>query len=140
MPRRLKKFSRCEGSVAVEFALIFIFILMPLLAGFIDFSGGFYWQHVVTNASREGARNAVRANYSNGVRTPYSDSDIQKEVKNTYGADLVVTVSTPAGTASGAPRSVKVDKTMQWVFIDYLSAIGISIPTQVSNTTTMTME
>ena len=113
---------------------------MLILAGLIDFGWGFYWKHTVTNASRAGARYAVQANYPSGVRTPYIDSEIQTLVNNNYGADLVVTVDTTAGTGAGAPRSVTVEKTMAWLVVGVLSNWGVPLPTKISNKTTMTME
>lgn len=140
MRHRFKIFSRCEGSVAVEFALLLTFLLMPLLAGLMDFGWGYYWKLTVTNASREGARYAVMANYPSGVRTPYTDSQIKTLVNTDYGNDLVVTVNPTAGPAAGVYRSVTVTKTMQYFFSGILQSLGVPIPTTISNETTMTME
>jgi Flp pilus assembly protein TadG len=48
-----------EGSVAVEFALI-LPILLVLLTGIMDFGHYWYLGHVISDASREGARYGTR--------------------------------------------------------------------------------
>jgi hypothetical protein len=128
-----------EGAAAVEFAAL-LPVLLILMAGFFDFGWLFYWQHSVTNASREGARYAVQARFVGGVSTPYTDAEITTLVKNSYGADLVVAVNRTGGIASGSPRSVTVTKTVQWFFLDYLQSHGVPLPTTVHNKTTMTVE
>lgn len=128
-----------EGSAAVEFAVI-LPILILLLAGFIDFGWSFFWQHSVTNASRAGARYAVQAKMVAGVPAPYTDAEIIAFVKENYGADLVVAVDRTGGNSSGAPRSVTVTRTMDWLFLGILQSWGVPLPTTVSNKTTMTVE
>ena len=59
MARQFKFFSRCEGAAAVEFALILPF-LMLIVFGTIDFGHYWYISHVVSDASREGARYGTR--------------------------------------------------------------------------------
>jgi len=113
---------------------------MLLLAGFFDFAWLFYWQHSVTNASRAGARYGVQANYPGGIRTPYTDAEIQTLVQINYGADLEVRVDRSAGNNPGAPRSVTVTKTMQWFCLGILQSFGVPLPAKIDNKTTMTME
>lgn len=48
-----------RGAVAIEFALVLIFILLPLLIGIIEFGILFYNKAMITNASREGARTGI---------------------------------------------------------------------------------
>ena len=128
-----------EGAAAVEFAIV-LPILMLLLAGFFDFGWLFYWQHSVTNASRAGARYAVQAKLVGGVSTPYTDAEITTFVKDNYGTDLAVSVDRTGGTVPGAPRSVRVTKTMQWFFLSFLQNLGVNLPTTINNKTTMTVE
>lgn len=52
--------SRQQGSLSVELALLLAFVLMPLLAGVVDFGQLFLAQAVVTRAAREGALAASR--------------------------------------------------------------------------------
>jgi Flp pilus assembly protein TadG len=138
--RQLLRRGRCqEGAAAVEFAIV-LPILLLLLAGFFDFGWLFYWQHTVTNASREGARYAVQARLVGGVPTTYTDAEITTLVKNNYGADLAVAVDRTGGTLSGSPRSVMVTKTVEWFFLSYLQSHGVPLPPTVHNKTTMTVE
>jgi hypothetical protein len=48
--------SRDRGAVAVEFALVFVFVLLPLLLGIIDFGRMWFAQVTLTQSAREGAR------------------------------------------------------------------------------------
>ena len=138
--RQLLRRSRSqEGAAALEFAIV-LPILMLLLAGFFDFGWLFYWQHSVSNASRAGARYAVQAKLVGGVSTPYTDAEITTFVKDNYGTDLAVLVDRTGGTTPGAPRSVRVTKTMQWFFLNFLQNLGVNLPTTVHNKTTMTVE
>jgi len=100
-----------RGTTAVEFAIIFPLILLPLLFGIIEFSVMMYDQAMITNASREGARLGIVA------QSPRVDnSTIQRRVEDycnrylinfksgivptieverfgdTFGSDLSVTV------------------------------------------------
>lgn len=45
-----------RGAQAVEFALIFVFALVPLLLGMIEFGSMMYSQITITQAAREAAR------------------------------------------------------------------------------------
>ena len=55
-----KRGMRAEhGGVAVEFAIIFP-VLMLLVFGIIDFGHAWYMKHMMSDASREGARYATR--------------------------------------------------------------------------------
>jgi hypothetical protein len=55
--RKLRPRRRGEGGVAaVEFALVFTLIFLPLVLGSIDFGWYFFVSETVTNAAREGAR------------------------------------------------------------------------------------
>jgi uncharacterized membrane protein len=138
--RQLLRRSRSQkGAAALEFAIV-LPILMLLLAGFFDFGWLFYWQHSVSNASRAGARYAVQAKLAGGVSTPYTDAEITTFVKDNYGTDLAVSVDRTGGTVPGAPRSVRVTKTMQWFFLSFLQNLGVNLPTTINNKTTMTVE
>jgi len=48
-----------NGSVAIEFVVVTLFILVPLLLGTTDLAIAIYNQQVITNASREGARAGI---------------------------------------------------------------------------------
>lgn len=139
MLRRFKIVSRCEGAAAVEFAIVLPVFLL-ILAGMFDFGWAFYWQHTVTNASREGARYAVQARLVGGDLTTYTDAEITKLVKDNYGTDLVVTVNPASAGTTGTSRSVTVTKPMTYFVAGVLNHWGVVLPTTISNQTTMTME
>jgi Flp pilus assembly protein TadG len=48
-----------RGGVAVEFAIVFL-ILLLLVFGIVDFGHAWYMDHMMSNASREGARYGTR--------------------------------------------------------------------------------
>jgi Flp pilus assembly protein TadG len=48
--------TRDRGAVAVEFALVFVFVLLPLILGIIDFGRMWFAQVTLTQSAREGAR------------------------------------------------------------------------------------
>lgn len=48
-----------NGSVAIEFAIVTLFILVPLLLGTVDLAIAVYNKQIITNASREGARAGI---------------------------------------------------------------------------------
>jgi Flp pilus assembly protein TadG len=55
--RKIRQGRRGErGVAAVEFALVFALIFLPLVLGAIDFGWYFFVSETVTNAAREGAR------------------------------------------------------------------------------------
>lgn len=75
---------RQEGQSLVEFALI-LPVFLILLFGVIEFGLLLYNQHVITNASREGAR------YGIVVRAPRRTAAEITAVVDTYCADHMVT-------------------------------------------------
>ncbi len=93
-----------KGAVAIEFALVIIFVLIPLLFGTIDFALLLHNQQVVTNASREGARagiarsatpvTTVVAAYCTNRLVPANDTlDTQVAGGGDFQNDLTVTVT-----------------------------------------------
>jgi len=73
-----------RGAATVEFAIIFT-LLIALLFGIIEFGILIYDNHVLTNASREGARAGLV------MRTPrLSDNEIQTIIRN-YAEEYMVT-------------------------------------------------
>jgi hypothetical protein len=56
---RKRLIRREHGGVALEFAIIFP-VLVLLLFGIIDFGHAWYMEHLLSNASREGARYGTR--------------------------------------------------------------------------------
>ena len=79
-----KIFGGGEGQALVEFAIV-LPILMILLVGMMEFGLLFYNKHVITNASREGAR------YGIVVHAPRRSADQIKTVVSDYCGDRLIT-------------------------------------------------
>lgn len=77
-----------KGVAAIEFALI-LPVLVLLLFGIIEFSLLLYNQHVITNASREGARAGIVQ------AIPRVSSSAITGVVNNYSAGRLITFGTP---------------------------------------------
>ncbi len=77
-----------RGAATVEFAIIAI-VFLTILFGIIEFGILMFDQHVLTNASREGARAGIV------MRIPrVSEADIKKTVDD-YAKENMVTFGTP---------------------------------------------
>jgi Flp pilus assembly protein TadG len=102
--------TREDGAVAIEFALL-LPLLVTFFAAIIEFGFGFYFQEVITNASREAARagiivgvprptvgeitNVALTYMTNfGVSCPASCVSVTGAQGNS-GADLTVRVNVP---------------------------------------------
>ena len=97
----VRKFlNREDGQSLVEFALILPIILI-LLLGIVEFGLILYNQHVITNASREGAR------YGIVVQNPRRTVAEIEGVVDAYCADHLVTFgsSTPTTTVTPDPTT-----------------------------------
>ncbi len=79
-----------RGANLVEFAIVTIFILLPLFAGIVDLGRAFYGYIVITNAAREAARY--------GTRLPLETANIQAkaltEITNSGAVPGVLRVET----------------------------------------------
>ena len=73
-----------KGAVAIEMAIVTLFILVPLLLGTVDLAIAIYNQQVLTNASREGARAGIAR----------SSISVVKSVVNNYCVNRLI----PKGT------------------------------------------
>jgi Flp pilus assembly protein TadG len=104
-----------EGSAAVEFAIV-LPVLMLLIVGGLDTGHMFYIDHLITNASREGARYAAK--YTGSAAQPTS-AQVSTYVKSTlnYNAfnltNLTVT-TTVAGVIPSKIATVTVTAQKQW--------------------------
>jgi Flp pilus assembly protein TadG len=101
-----------RGAVAVEFAILFP-ILMLLVFGIIDFGHAWYMRHMMSDASREGARYATRYKTDatgHRILPKNLSPTVTNYVLTTYGltsrlpadASPVVTPSGAAATESNA--------------------------------------
>ena len=68
-----------QGAIAVEFALI-LPVLLLLVFGIIDFGHAWYMRHMMSDASREGARYATR--YCTAGTTRILPKDLSPSVTN----------------------------------------------------------
>jgi Flp pilus assembly protein TadG len=118
MGQRLIEIKR--GAVMVELAII-LPMLLVVLFGIMEFGFILYDKAVITNASREGARQGIvyRANVTTGDYQPYSVAEIQGKV-NTYldNGNLLIppaapSITVPDGICTGTavPLTVRVEYT-----------------------------
>jgi len=111
-------FRRQEGQALVEFALVAP-VLLLILFGIVEFGLILFNQHVITNASREGARFGIV------VETPRRTAAEIEAVVDAYCGDHLVTfgsggtpttyVSHPGGQTFGQDLTVEV--TFQYDFL-----------------------
>ena len=92
--------SRQQGSLSVELALLLAFVLMPLLAGVVDFGQLFLAQAVVTRAAREGALAASR--------NQDVDRAVVLYIRNAGYSPDRTSVATSGERKSGTPVTVEV--------------------------------
>ena len=90
-----------RGASAVEFALVLPLLLLVLF-GIIEFSVLFYNKAVITNASREGARQGI-VFYANsaGNYTPLSNDGIKQVVLDYAQQYLITFSSSPSPLSTG---------------------------------------
>lgn len=94
-----------KGASAVEFALILPLLIMVIF-GIIEFSLLLYNQHVITNASREGARAGVIAGLD---RSAYEHEDVSQKTAANYCSNFLVTFSdnpSPLSISTPPPHAV----------------------------------
>jgi len=56
----MKPWGNQKGAAIVEFAILFVFLLAPIVFGIVDFGFGWVQSHYIENAAREGARVAAK--------------------------------------------------------------------------------
>ena len=144
LARRFKIFSRCEGVAAVEFAII-LPALMFLILGGMDLGHAYYLEHLITNASREGARYATKY-ISHGVTVPTS-GQVSTYVKTTLGYNsfnlnnfqVYYPPNTPSIDSNGyTDVTVTVTADKYWWILGSLP--GFTNPTTLKAQTTMIWE
>jgi Flp pilus assembly protein TadG len=106
-----KIWERQGGQSLVEFALV-LPVFLILLFGIVEFGLLLYNQHVITNASREGAR------YGIVVRAPRRSVAEIEAVVDSYCADHMLTFGsgTPATTVTFAGQSFGDDLAVEVTF------------------------
>ena len=130
------KAKRQEGASAVEFALV-LPLLLILVFGIIEFSILFYDKAMITNASREGAREGIVYRYDpdGGLNHP-DDAEIvatvaqyvQNHLISFVASDVVTTTIKRPGDSPGDPLTVTVNYDYNFlVFDSLLSLVGGSL-------------
>lgn len=108
-----------KGQAIVEFALVFL-IIMIIVLGIVQFSMILSAQIAVTNAAREGARQASLGAEKTTVRTVQITEDesitlqpVEKVVRDAIGGHKYLNLTgmkvTLSGNTIGSPVNVKVD-------------------------------
>ena len=155
MPRRWKIFSRWEGAAAVELALLLLPLVL-LIGGGMDFGEAYYIKHMITNASREGARYGVKYKADPSTGLPLAPSALTPSISdyvklpaptglgysNLLGSNANLTV-VPGGTgytsnAVGDALTVTTTAEKHWFFLGGL--LGFPNPQTLQASTTMALE
>lgn len=132
-----------KGTTIVEFAVIAL-LFFALIFGIIEFGILLFDQHILTNASREGARAGII------MRVPRLTDDEIETIVNSYAANNMVsfkpssiltttitpTEATRTGNTFGTELAVNVTYTFDFMF---LSGLGIG-PILLRAETRMRME
>jgi Flp pilus assembly protein TadG len=108
--RRVRQIRRGErGVAAVEFALVFTLIFLPLVLGAIDFGWYFFVSETVTNAAREGARAGSVVDPAAGEGFARSQAETMAQTYLTKGGlTKPATVAATRTDDTGAP-AIQVD-------------------------------
>jgi Flp pilus assembly protein TadG len=124
-----------EGSAAVEFAIV-LPVLLLLLLGALDMGHMYYIDHLITNASREGARYAAK--YTGTTAVPTSDQ-ISNYVKlpagldyNAFNLDNLTVTASYAGSFPNNIATVTVTAQKHWWVLGTLA--GFSTKTLTAQT------
>lgn len=117
-----------KGAVAIEFVIVTLFILMPLLFGTIDLALAVHNKQVITNASREGARAGIAQS---------TTSEIETVVANYCTGRLIpdeTTLPTTSVTGGGAfQNDITVTVTYEHNFM-FAGVIGMNQVTMTGRT------
>ncbi len=144
----MKIFVSTKGGAAVEFALI-LPVLILILFGIVEFSLIMYDKAVITNASREGARQGIIYRAVGGVYTPLTVAEIQTAVMNYLNSSHLYSLRTPLPDPIVEPlpdtpslRMLTVRVTFQYNFLIIPNIPGVNIVDHVDLTseTVMRME
>lgn len=125
----IRRFFRSEhGGSLVEFALVFAFILVPLLFGALEFGRGLYIKSTVTAAAREGVRYAIVHGSSSGAAIGDTTLIRQYITGRTALSPLTIaTTYTPAGSlAAGSLVKVRVAYDYTPVVGSFTAMLGVT--------------
>lgn len=99
-----------KGATAVEFAII-LPVLILVLFGIIEFSLVLFNKHIITNASREGARAGIVARPE---RFQENDSVVVSAVVNNWLAGHLVTFGNPTPESDRVKVEIQDEGTPDW--------------------------
>jgi Flp pilus assembly protein TadG len=136
-----------EGAAAVEFALILIPLLF-LIGGGADFGHAYYIQHIITTASREGARYAAKYTGTNPAPTSGEVSNYIKLPSpglnyNEFNLDTLTVNATYAGSFPNKIVTVTVTADKHWWILGtfkFFGFPGFTNPQTLTATTAMNVE
>jgi Flp pilus assembly protein TadG len=128
-----------EGAAAVEFAII-LPVLLLLTLGALDLGHMYFIDHLITNASREGARFAVK--YVDPAIPAPTSAQVSSYVKSTlnydaFNLDALTVTTSYAGTFPSRIATVTVTANKNWWVLGTLA--GFSTKTLTAQTA-MNME
>ena len=130
-----------EGSVAVEFGIL-LPVLLTLVVGGMDLGHSYYIKHIITNASREGARYAAKYKFPASSVTSTAISDYVKLPAglnyNSFNLDSLVVSASPSPVVPGSIATVTVKAKKNWWILGNLP--GFTDPQQLTATTAMIVE
>lgn len=136
--RRLRTDS--EGAATVEFAII-LFTMILLIMGSMDLGHMFYIQHVITNASREGARYAAKYT-GNPAPTSTQISDYVTSSSglnyDSFNLNNLVVSASYTGTSPNEIVTVTVKADKYWWILNTLP--GFATSKTLTARTAMTVE
>ena len=123
----------------MEFAMI-LTVLVLLILGGMDLGHSYYIEHLITNASREGARYAAK--YT-GATTDPTSSQISTYVKtnlnyNSFNLDNLVVSGSYSGVSPNKIVTVTVTADKQWWILGSLP--GFTNPQTLTAQTAMIVE
>jgi Flp pilus assembly protein TadG len=135
-----------RGAVAVEFAILLPLLLL-LIVGGMDLGHCYYIKHVITNASREGARYAAKYTYPSQPATTGTVSNyVELESGLNYNSfnlsNLVVTTS-PSPVVPGSAATVTVQADKHWWILgtfNFYGWLGLTDPQTLTAATAMIVE
>lgn len=130
---------RTQGVAAVEFSIILTVMILLILGG-MDLGHSYYIEHLITNASREGARYAAR--YTVATTDPTS-SAISTYVKtnlnyNSFNLQNLVISGSYSGVSPNKIVTVTVNADKYWWILGSLP--GFTEPQTLTAQTAMIVE
>ena len=136
-----------EGAAAVEFALILPLLILLVLGG-MDLGHRYYMQHLITNASREGARYAAKYTGTAAAPTSTAVSDYVKLPApgldyNAFNLTNLTVTTVYAGTFPNKIATVTVTADKHWWVLGTFRLLGFpgfTNPQTLTATTAMNVE